>query len=285
VAIAPAPPVPPAGQGLRSQESLALQARYRRLQDDLIGRGLMRADGGTADAPFTDTMLARNFVRIALFDEYRSDGSRSASGPVMSQLRRWEQPIRMEVRFGATVPAGQQVRDRATIRSFAARLERLSGIPITQVGADGNYVVLVVNEDDRRAMAPELRRIVPGISEGLVRTIIEMPPTLLCLVVAFSEGGSPVYSRAVAVIRGEHPDLLRTACVHEELAQGMGLANDHPLARPSIFNDDEEFALLTEHDELLMRILYDPRLRPGMTATEAAPVAAVIAAELMAGGS
>jgi hypothetical protein len=44
------------------------------------------------------------------------------------------------------------------------------------------------------------------------------------------------------VIRAEHPDLLRLSCLHEEIAQGLGLPNDSPRARPSIFNDDEEFA-------------------------------------------
>ena len=51
-------------------------------------------------------------------------------------------------------------------------------------------------------------------------------------------------------------------------------------ARPSIFNDDDEFALLTRHDELLLEMLYDPRLRPGMTAAEAMPIVRVMAAEL-----
>ena len=85
----------------------------------------------------------------------------------------------------------------------------------------------------------------------------------------------------MAVIRAELPPLLRTSCIHEELAQGMGLANDSPGARPSIFNDDEEFALLTRHDELLLRILYDPRLRPGMSEAEAAPIVRRIATELL----
>jgi hypothetical protein len=85
------------------------------------------------------------------------------------------------------------------------------------------------------------------------------------------------------VIRAEHPDLLRLSCLHEEVAQGLGLANDSPTARPSIFNDDEEFALLTRHDELLLRILYDARLRPGMQSREAAPIARAIAEELVGG--
>ncbi len=83
------------------------------------------------------------------------------------------------------------------------------------------------------------------------------------------------------MIRAEHPDLLRLSCLHEEIAQGLGLANDSPLARPSIFNDDEEFGLLTTHDEYLLKMLYDPRIRPGMTAEEAIPVARTIANELL----
>ena len=46
------------------------------------------------------------------------------------------------------------------------------------------------------------------------------------------------------LIRAEHPPLTRLSCVHEEMAQAMGLPNDSPDARPSLFNDDLEFALL-----------------------------------------
>ncbi|MFO7759375.1 MAG: DUF2927 domain-containing protein, partial [Roseovarius sp.] len=47
---------------------------------------------------------------------------------------------------------------------------------------------------------------------------------------------------------------------------------DSPTARPSIFNDDDEFALLTRHDEILLELLYDPALDPGMTPDEARPI-------------
>jgi hypothetical protein len=145
--------------------------------------------------------------------------------------------------------------------------------------------VLFLTEDDRRASGPLLRELIPGISEATVRTIENLPRSTLCLVVGFSDGGGSAYSRAVAVIRAEHPDAMRLACVHEEVAQGLGLVNDSPEARPTIFNDNEEFGLLTRHDEFLLKILYDRRLRPGMTAAEAAPIARAIAAELVGGGS
>ena len=71
--------------------------------------------------------------------------------------------------------------------------------------------------------------------------------------------------------------------MHEEVAQGLGLANDSAAARQSIFNDDEEFALLTSHDEFLLRMLYDPRLKTGMSAQQALPIVRRIAAELTGG--
>ncbi len=99
---------------------------------------------------------------------------------------------------------------------------------------------------------------------------------------AFSESGNDQnYTTAIALVRDEHPDLLRRSCVHEELAQGLGLANDSPQARPSIFNDDDEFALLTSQDELLLKMLYDPRLSQGMSAQDAAPIVREIAGELL----
>ena len=65
----------------------------------------------------------------------------------------------------------------------------------------------------------------------------------------------------------------------------MGLPNDSPKARPSIFNDDEEFALLTTQDEMMLQMLYNPALRPGMTEAEARPIVETLARRLMGGES
>lgn len=267
-----------------SAESQQLSTHYQRLQADLLARGLLRTDGGGPDTAFTDTILARNFVRIALFDEYIATDQGLRAQPTISRLRRWEEPVRLSVGFGASVPEDQRVEDRQNIRNFASRLARVSNHPISIDEADPNFHVLILSEDDRNDFAPRLRDLVPGIDETSVRAFTDVPRDTLCLVLAFSQNNSPQYTKAVALIRAEHPDLMRLACIHEEIAQGLGLANDSPRARPSIFNDDEEFALLTTHDELLLRILYDDRLQAGMDAAEAAPIARVIARELMNSG-
>lgn len=289
---APPPPPPPAAETSEaapgpanapklSPESLQLKQFYARVQRDFRARGLMRTDDGS-DIPFTASQLADDFIRIAMFDEYvstRRGGLRAQQRP--SRLRRWGEPIRMSVIFGETVPEAQRAGDRADVRRFAGRLSRLSGVPISFAPPEAaNYHVMILNEPERRETGPRLEQLVPGIDATALRAITGMPRQTFCLVFAFSRGDTWLYTDAVAVIRGEHPDLLRLSCIHEELAQGMGLANDSPLARPSIFNDNEEFSLLTVHDELLLRMLYDGRLRAGMDGAEARPVARVIAAEL-----
>lgn len=265
-----------------SETSKELAIYYRRLQNDLLTQGLLRGDGGGPDTPFTDTVLARNFVRIALFDEYVTDGDFLESRATLSRLRRWDQPIRMAMEFGNSIPLAQRAKDASTVAAYSARLSRISGVNIDIVDENPNFHVLVLNEDDRRDYAERLRDLVPGIATSSVNAVINLPRDQLCIVVAFSEGGAASYSKAIAVIRGEHPELLRTSCFHEELAQGLGLANDSPQARPSIFNDDEEFGLLTTHDEFLLKILYDPRLSTGMSPAQAAPIARQIARDLLA---
>ncbi|SHI87003.1 DUF2927 domain-containing protein [Wenxinia saemankumensis] len=283
---APPPPPDPAPEVQpRSEASTALAAYYRRLQANLLAQGLMRTDGGGPDTAFTGSQLGRNFVRIALFDEYTQRGEVLEARQTLSTLRRWEGPVRMQVGFGASVPEDQRVQDRNAIGAYARRLGRVTGHPVSTVQDGGNFHVLVLNEDDRLAYGDSLRALVPGIAESSVRAFLSPPRSTLCLVIAFSDGSSPGYTQAVALIRGEHPDALRLACIHEELAQGLGLPNDSPLARPSIFNDDDEFALLTGHDEMLLRILYDDRLRAGMSAAEAAPIGRAIAEELLGGGA
>ncbi len=106
-----------------------------------------------------------------------------------------------------------------------------------------------------------------------------------CQVLTQSDPATSTYVGAVAVIPSEHPDLLRLSCFHEELAQSLGLPNDSNAARPSIFNDDEEFALLTRQDELMLRILYNPALHPGMTEAEARPIVQTLASRLLGGES
>ncbi|GKY89282.1 DUF2927 domain-containing protein [Sinisalibacter aestuarii] len=267
-----------------SGASAELADYYRRVQNGLLSQGLLRTDGGGPDAPYSERDLVRNFLKIAFYEEYADAGGRLVARESASRMHRWAKPVTLSVEFGASVDPASRSRDTNELRSFVNRLARVTGHPVQNVAAgSGNFRVFIVNEDERRALGPVLKRIMPNISATALNTVINLPRSTYCLAFATDPEQDGTYDQAVAVIRAEHPDLLRASCIQEEVAQGLGLSNDYALARPSIFNDDEEFGFLTTHDELLLKMLYDKRLTPGMSETEARPIVEQIAAELLGG--
>ncbi|WP_169726938.1 DUF2927 domain-containing protein [Pseudodonghicola xiamenensis] len=277
VAVQPQTPQPP------SDKSLSLARYYRAVQNDLLTQGLLRTDGGGPDTPFTADDLVRDFINIAFFDEYTRGplaGGRGSAGA----LSRWQAPVRVNVEYGASVQYDQRTKDGNSITGYVRRLARVSGHSITMAprSTEANFHVFVAGEDDSAFVQSRIAQLIPTISTPELEMFGNLPRNFYCLVIAVASPRNPdTYINAVALIRSEHPDLVRLACIHEELAQGLGLPNDSPEARPSIFNDDDEFALLTRHDELLLKMLYDPRLSPGMTPDQARPIARIIARELM----
>lgn len=80
--------------------------------------------------------------------------------------------------------------------------------------------------------------------------------------------------RAVTIFLPEFaaPHEIR-ACIEEEVTQALGPSNDILRLEDSIFNDDNVQGKATAFDLLMLRALYDPTLRAGMT-REAARTAA-----------
>lgn len=279
-AVAAAPVIKPP-----SASSQELSRHYLAIQNDLLARGLLRTDGGGPDTLFSADDLAQNFETIAFFDEYSrgavvSDTNRNVTG----ELGRWKSQVRFNTEFGPSVPKDQRATDRASVEKFSKRLAKITGHPISTVSRpnNANFHVFFAGKDDSDFVRKRLKQLIPTISETELDLFANPPRSFYCLVAAVSGArNSRHLTRAVALVRAEHPDLVRLSCVHEELAQGLGLPNDSPEARPSIFNDDDEFALLTTHDEMLLKLLYDKRLKAGMTAEQARPVTRIIARELM----
>ena len=287
-ALRPPPEPPPAtdpGATEPDEATLTGQAYYRKIEDFYLSTDRLRTDRGGRDAPFGARDLARNVLAIAFHEEFSRQGGALVARQREVRLQRWAGPVRIGLDFGPSVPAAQQARDRAEVAGLAGRLGALTGLPVSLTKTDPNFRVLIVNPVEREASAPSVRAFLPQVSSAAVQSVVAMRPDVYCTVISNMPGKTQTYDRALAVIRGELPDLMRRACLHEEIAQGFGLINDSPQARPSVFNDNEEYALLTRQDELMLKILYDKRLRPGMTLAEARPIVETIAAELMPGES
>lgn len=251
--------------------SAALSAYYAKMQQTFQERGLLKTIRTVPSSSMDAISLKRDFLEIAMHSEYgnglSTSGSRSAK-----PLLRWEEPVRLQVMFGASVPKERRVQDLKTISNYTNTLARLTRHPMTVNPNKPNFHVLVVNEAERKSLSKTLPKLIPDVSKSTLRNIARMQPNHLCMVVAEPHADrSRGFKKAVAIVRAEHPDVMRASCIQEELAQGMGLSNDCREAWPSIFNDDQEFAFLTRRDEVLLRMLYDPALRSGMSSQDVAP--------------
>jgi hypothetical protein len=249
----------------------ASMERLSQFEQSQLSRGLMRTDGGGPDTPFDMHDILRHFQDIAFYDEYDATLGFSRISQA-SHLEKWTTPVRFNPVFGKSVDRNRVKLAKATVAKYVKKLSRITGHPMLVSARKPNFDVLFMGHDDRDQMDAFLASRGPQIGALAKQVVAMMPEDVHCMVMAFSNAEiRHGYTHAIAIIRAEHPPLMQRACIEEELAQGLGLANDSPYARPSIFNDDDEFATLTTMDAVMLQILYNPRLLPGMTLDQARP--------------
>ncbi len=255
-----------AGLGMAACGGIARKDLFDTYQSQMQLHGFLRTEADPPDVPYTNARLVENFRRIAFFT-YPNDERH-----VPKPLTKWQRPIRYVV-MGSRA-------DVAQVDGLMRRLAGLTGLAVERVAeAEANFVVLLLDEREQRAARHAFADAESrAFFDGFVSAIFD------CGAIAHWSDDEPEISKALVYLHGDLGGLYRRLCFHEEISQSFGLFNDDPTVRPSIFNDDDEFALLTTHDEYLLRILYDPRLRPGMTPEEAMPLVVRIVEELRPGG-
>lgn len=252
-----------------------LAASYRDYVSVLETHNRHRREREPADAPFGAADLSRNFMTIAFQYETRPVGAGAPLPGTPVTLHRWGSDFSY-----AIAGSGVTSRDRAEIAALAARIGKLTGLDISPANAldVAEMTILIIGPVERDILRRGIAGSPVGARSGNLLRWSDMDNSPCMGTVGSADGG--VIEGALVLIKAETGGSLREACLHEEFAQSLGLFNDAQDVRPSIFNDDQEFALLTAHDELLLRALYDARLSPGMTAREAAPIVTDIMRDL-----
>ena len=266
----------------RSFESIQLEKYYNRTSQRLRARGLLRTDKGRLDSLYSTQNLIENFEKIALYNEYIIKNNEFIPQEKASNLKRWNRAIKINIIHGENSSNKQIKIDKKNISIFTRRLASITGLEMSISEVNANFIILFLDLDERRDFGQKLSQLMPQLTPAMIKTITSSPRSTFCSAFSLSEPPKNYeYTAALVLIKSEHSKVMRKSCIHEEMAQSLGLTNDSKSARPSIFNDDEEFALLTQHDELLLKILYDKRLKPGMNNKIALPIVRQIAEELM----
>ncbi len=241
--------------------------RAVRLLGLLLGLALGGAPAPSAgsDAEWSPPeRLVEAFVELAL-----KNGISTRANPV----RKWTVPIR----YAIVHRVGEERIHSRLVEEHLRHLSQITGLAIepAETAESANYTVVLTHED---SLAADTLAYMGADANGLRERFHR---DNMCLA-SFRVGPRGGIVRAVAMIpvdraRGKG-DLI--GCISEELTHMLGLANDTELPMPTIFHHRTTRSFLTGLDVVLLKMLYDPRLRPGMKEAEARPILQRIALEL-----
>ncbi len=231
--------------------------------------------GAETGERLSNAEIVRNFNIIAFGNEY--------TGHRYERLRKWRNPI--IARIDGNPPAyfedfvRRHLRELTKITGFPARLaysERMRREKRLAKGLHPKSFNMFLLYYPMREMTAVVRKQLGG----------KMDPSLVRLKSGASTCEAKIFKKddeiktAVILFPAYGDRKILRACVVEELTQVMGLVNDSNSVRPSIFNDTSQYLELTDHDRLLLRILYDARMPIGMPRRDAMRTAHIILREI-----
>jgi len=269
------------GDEFSDPQEAKLRKYYSRLEKRKTSFGLLRQDGGGADTPFDIDDIVEAFEQLAFYNEYDIGKNKLLPNSNAVSLAKWKSNINISVRFGGSVDKKQKNKDLQEINGLISNLAKITNQKIKVSQKNANIYVVVANQKEIKNLIDEIGLHRPEFDPKRIPIITQLPKDIHCMAMtSMSSEPNSAISSALVIIRDELPDIMRKACIHEEIAQSLGLTNDSHFARPSIFNDDDEFATLTKFDEILLQILYNNRLQPGISEKEAAQLVKQIATEI-----
>lgn len=182
-------------------------------------------------------------------------------GDILPRLLKFEGPVRLVLRSPGLATYQPE------IDALLNRLRREAGIDIGQTNdasAAQIHVQAVSRATISRAFPGAACFIVPGVqSWSEFRNPLGGSDQILW------SRQSELQTISIFIPSDSTPQDTRD-CLHEELAQALGPANDLYRLSDSIFNDDNLHSILTPFDMLILRTLYDPALRSGMSRAQVA---------------
>jgi len=199
---------------------------------------------------FTDAQIADGFFKIAF-------GAELAVAGRVDRIRKYDGPVRVFVESRAKPDRRRQV--AAAVADIATRVDHLD-IAMTDDRAAANVTVTLVRN---RNLAATIRAFYGRDRARRIERSLE--PQCLS---GFSKDEQYRILHSDVILVADSGEFIFYDCVYEELLQALGPINDDPSVPWSMFNDDVQKGFFDVYDQYLLNILYDPRIRPGMTRDE-----------------
>jgi Protein of unknown function (DUF2927) len=225
---------------------------------------LCGAISGTAHAEDVNISNRRNSERTSFTNEEIRDGffkiafdAELQLGRRVGRIRKFDEPVRVFV-FDQADPK-RRAEIAAILDDIRARVDHLD-LAMTDDLQAANMVVMLVRKRD-------LNKTISSVYGRDKAKQIQRSLAPQCLS-GFGKDRHYRIRHAEVILPVDASDFTFYDCAYEELLQALGPINDDSSVPWTMFNDDVQMGFFDVYDQYLLNILYDPRIRPGMTKEE-----------------
>jgi hypothetical protein len=199
---------------------------------------------------FTDAEITDGFFKVTFGAEFHIAGG-------VDRIRKYDGPVRVYVDNRAQPDRSAQVAEVVT--DIRARIRDLD-IAMTGKRSEAQIIVSLVRDRD---LAHSIRALY-GIDRAR-RIQRSLEPQCLS---GFRKDESSRILHSDVLIVADAGEFVFYDCIYEELLQSLGPINDDTTVPWTMFNDDVQMGFFDVYDQYLLNILYDRRIRPGMSRAE-----------------
>jgi len=211
---------------------------------------------------FTDAEISDGFMKTAFGAEYNLAGH-------VDRIRKYQKPVRIFVRGIANSERRKQLAD--VVIDIDRRIPNID-IAMTAKFESANIVVTFVNDRD---LDSSLRKFYGAEHARDIRKALN--PQCLS---GFRKNSHYEIEHSEVILTVDNGDFIFLDCAYEELLQSLGPINDTRSIPWTMFNDDVSMGFFDVYDQYLLNILYDPRIKAGMSADDVRPILPKILPEI-----
>jgi hypothetical protein len=199
---------------------------------------------------FTNDEIREGFFKIAFSAELQLDK------PV-ERVRKFDEPIRIFVESHGLPDRRPEI--AAIVDDIRAHVNHLD-VAITNDRREANFTVRLVADRN-------LKRTIRSLYGNDRAKQIQQSLSPQCLSGIGKDERFRI-RRAEVILPVDAGEFTFYDCAYEELLQALGAINDDRSVPWTMFNDEVQMGFFDVYDQYLLNILYDPRIRAGMTKDE-----------------
>src|SRR5260221_12286736 len=223
--------------------------------------GAIRPLGASAEIPaiasrqraekktFTDTEIIDGFLKTPVGAEYHRAGR-------VDRIRKYDAPVRV---FADGNRPDRKLQLAKVVADIAQRVQHLD-IAMAETSGGANVLVKLVRDRDL------FRTISTFYGSDRAREIrASLDPQCLS---GFRKNDKYEIEHSDVILTVDNGDFIFLDCAYEELLQSLGPINDTSSVPWTMFNDNVSMGYFDVYDQYIMNVLYDPRIKAGMTVDE-----------------